>query len=87
VGFGRLDNERADWAHTRWGERAPALALTLLVITAGLWPTALTGWSETESAGLALRAQPFLNDPATIQIAAVQIASATTLPASEPLTS
>ncbi|MFO8239269.1 MAG: NADH-quinone oxidoreductase subunit M, partial [Prochlorococcaceae cyanobacterium] len=43
VGFGRLDNERVDWAHTRWGERAPALALTLLVIGAGLWPTALTG--------------------------------------------
>ncbi|MCP9927465.1 NADH-quinone oxidoreductase subunit M [Cyanobium sp. CH-040] len=82
VGFGRLDNDRADWAHTRWSERVPALALTLLVIGAGLWPTALTGWSETESAGLALRAQPFLNDPATIQIA-----SATTLSASEPLPS
>ena len=82
VGFGRLDNERADWAHTRWGERAPAMALTLLVLTAGLWPTVLTGWSETESAGLALRAQPFLNSQA-----AVQIASATTLSASEPLSS
>jgi NAD(P)H-quinone oxidoreductase subunit 4 len=82
VGFGRLDNERADWAHTLWSERVPALALTLLVIGAGLWPTALTGWSETESAGLALRAQPFLNDRA-----AVQIASATTLSASEPLSS
>lgn len=61
VGFGRLDNDRADWAHTQWGERAPALVLTLLVIGAGLWPTALTGWSETESAALALRRQPFLS--------------------------
>ncbi|MEX1324384.1 MAG: NADH-quinone oxidoreductase subunit M [Synechococcaceae cyanobacterium] len=60
VGFGRLDNGRADWAHTRWSERMPALTLTLLVIGAGLWPTALTGWSEAESAGLALRGQPFL---------------------------
>ncbi|MFO8237008.1 MAG: NAD(P)H-quinone oxidoreductase subunit D4, partial [Prochlorococcaceae cyanobacterium] len=82
VGFGRLDNERADWTHTLWSERVPALALTLLVIGAGLWPTALTGWSETESTGLALRAQPFLNHPG-----AVQIASATTLSPSEPLTS
>jgi NAD(P)H-quinone oxidoreductase subunit 4 len=82
VGFGRLDNERADWAHTRWGERAPAMVLTLLVIAAGLWPTSLTSWSEAESASLALRAQPFLNDPA-----AVQIASASTLPAAELLPS
>ena len=82
VGFGRLDNERADWAHTGWGERAPAMALTLLVIVAGLWPGSLTGWSEIESAGLALRDQPFLIDRA-----AVEIASATTLTASPLLSS
>ena len=69
VGFGRLDNARADWAHTRWGERAPAIALTLLVIAAGLWPGSLTGWSEAESADLALRGQPFLGDRAAIRIA------------------
>ena len=34
VGFGRLDNARADWISTRWSERAPAMALTLLVIPA-----------------------------------------------------
>ncbi|MCP9790522.1 NADH-quinone oxidoreductase subunit M [Vulcanococcus limneticus Candia 3F8] len=60
VGFGRLDNTHADWAHTLWSERAPAMVLTVLVIAAGLWPTALTGWSEAETAGLAVRAQPFL---------------------------
>ncbi|WP_411867120.1 NADH-quinone oxidoreductase subunit M [Vulcanococcus limneticus] len=60
VGFGRLDNERADWAHTLWSERAPAMLLTVLVVAAGLWPTALTGWSEAEATGLAVRAQPFL---------------------------
>ena len=65
VGFGRLDNERADWSSTCWSERAPAMALTVLVIGAGLWPTALTGWSETESTGLALRTQPFLSRSAT----------------------
>jgi NAD(P)H-quinone oxidoreductase subunit 4 len=60
VGFGRLDNDRADWQGTRWGERAPAMVLTLLVIATGLWPTALTGWSEQTATSLALRGQPFL---------------------------
>jgi NAD(P)H-quinone oxidoreductase subunit 4 len=60
VGFGRLDNARADWIATTWAERMPALALTLLVIGTGLWPTALTGWSEPATAAIALRAQPFL---------------------------
>jgi NAD(P)H-quinone oxidoreductase subunit 4 len=62
VGFGRLDNERADWQATRWSERAPALLLSLLVVAAGLWPPALTGWSESESSRLALRSQPFLDN-------------------------
>ena len=60
VGFGRLDNARADWVSTSWSERVPALALTLLVIGTGIWPTALTGWSEPATAAIALRAQPFL---------------------------
>ena len=55
VGFGRLDNARADWASTSWAERAPALVLTALVVLGGLWPTALTGFSETDTAPLALR--------------------------------
>jgi len=55
VGFGRLDNARADWQATRWGERFPALALSLLVIAVGVWPQALVGWSEATTAGLALR--------------------------------
>jgi NAD(P)H-quinone oxidoreductase subunit 4 len=55
VGFGRLDNARADWASTSWAERAPALVLTALVIVTGLWPTALTGFSEASTAAIALR--------------------------------
>ncbi len=55
VGFGRLDNDRADWQATRWGERFPALVLSLLVIVCGVWPQALVGWSEPATAGLALR--------------------------------
>ena len=55
VGFGRLDNSRANWASTSWGERAPALVLTALVLLGGLWPTALTGFSEADTAPLALR--------------------------------
>jgi NAD(P)H-quinone oxidoreductase subunit 4 len=60
VGFGRLDNQRADWISTTWPERAPALVLTLLVLASGIWPTALTHWSGVETAALALRSQPFL---------------------------
>jgi NAD(P)H-quinone oxidoreductase subunit 4 len=56
VGFGRLDNDHADWQATRWGERFPALALTLIVIATGIWPQALVGWSESSTASLALRA-------------------------------
>jgi NAD(P)H-quinone oxidoreductase subunit 4 len=55
VGFGCLDNARADWQATRWGERFPALALSLLVIASGVWPQVLVGWSEPATAGLALR--------------------------------
>jgi NAD(P)H-quinone oxidoreductase subunit 4 len=55
VGFGRLDNDHADWVSTSWGERAPALVLTALVLVAGLWPSLLTGFSETATAPLALR--------------------------------
>jgi NAD(P)H-quinone oxidoreductase subunit 4 len=57
VGFGRLDNGRADWQSTRWGERLPALVLTLLVLITGIWPVGLTGWSTTATAALALRSQ------------------------------
>ena len=55
VGFGRLDNQRADWPLTSWAERAPLLLLAGLVVATGLWPRALTGWSETTTASLALR--------------------------------
>jgi len=55
VGFGRLDNDRADWVSTSWAERAPALVLSALVLLAGLWPSMLTGFSETATAPLALR--------------------------------
>ena len=59
VGFGRLDNARADWQSTGWGERFPALLLSGLVVTAGLWPPLLLGWSEASTARLALRAPSF----------------------------
>ena len=55
VGFGRLDNTKANWASTSWSERAPALVLTALVVLGGLWPTALTGFSESATGPLALR--------------------------------
>ena len=55
VGFGRLDNSSADWQRTRWGERLPAVVLSVLVVLAGLWPPALVGWSEASTAGIALR--------------------------------
>ena len=55
VGFGRLDNTRADWQATRWPERLPAMALSLLVVAAGIWPQALVGWGEATTAAMALR--------------------------------
>ncbi|MEB3350003.1 MAG: NADH-quinone oxidoreductase subunit M [Cyanobacteriota bacterium] len=55
VGFGRLDNERADWQSTTWGERLPAMVLTLLVIACGVWPQSLTAWSTLTTSALALR--------------------------------
>jgi NAD(P)H-quinone oxidoreductase subunit 4 len=59
VGFGRLDNSRADWASTRWSERAPAVVLTVLIVASGIWPQALTGWSESATSSLALRSSSF----------------------------
>jgi NAD(P)H-quinone oxidoreductase subunit 4 len=54
VGFGRLDNARANWPGTSWSERLPAMTLALLVVGVGLWPTALTGWSEAFTSHIAL---------------------------------
>jgi NAD(P)H-quinone oxidoreductase subunit 4 len=57
VGFGRLDNARADWQTTRLAERLPAVVLTVLVVLTGIWPAGLTGWSEASTAAIALRTQ------------------------------
>jgi NAD(P)H-quinone oxidoreductase subunit 4 len=69
VGFGRLDNARADWQPTSWSERLPALALTVLVIGFGVWPHALVGWSEADTGALALRQQVFLEAPQAMTVA------------------
>jgi NAD(P)H-quinone oxidoreductase subunit 4 len=55
VGFGRLDNGKADWKSTTWPERLPAMVLAAAVLIAGIWPMALTGLSESTTAGLAIR--------------------------------
>jgi NAD(P)H-quinone oxidoreductase subunit 4 len=59
VGFGRLDNERTDYPTSNLRERLPAMAMIALVVIAGIWPQMLLGWSETSTATLALRSQPF----------------------------
>ena len=74
VGFGRLDNARANWSSTRWSERAPAFVLTLLIIGCGLWPMALTGWSESTTASLALRSFSLPNTMAASANSATTIA-------------
>lgn len=76
VGFGRLDNERANWSSTRWSERAPAVVLTVLILVCGLWPQALTGWSESATASLALRSYAFPSQVASAQRQGAAIASA-----------
>ena len=70
VGFGRLDNNRADWQATHWGERFPAMALSLLIIAAGIWPQSLVGWSERATSDLALR-----SDLPSAQLASAQVRS------------
>ncbi len=55
VGFGRLDNERADWLNTTWPERFPAVVLAGLIVIAGIWPATITGFSEASVTPLALR--------------------------------
>lgn len=58
VGFGRLNNARADWKSTTWSERLPAMVLSGAVLIAGIWPQALTGLSESTTAGLAINTAP-----------------------------
>jgi NAD(P)H-quinone oxidoreductase subunit 4 len=74
VGFGRLDNERADWQSTTWQERLPAMVLTVLVVIGGLWPTSLVGWSESTTAALALRAQQIPPPPSQALLASAPLA-------------
>ena len=70
------------------GGTGPAISLTLLVLAAGIWPTALTGWSEAETSLLAVRSQPYLlAEVASSGINAIAIAPPTIATAPELLTS
>ena len=77
VGFGRLDNNRANWQSTRLAERLPAVVLMALVVLAGIWPTGLTAWSEASTAAIALRH----SDPVVQQLAMAPQTPSTSLPA------
>ncbi|MCX5939876.1 MAG: proton-conducting transporter membrane subunit, partial [Cyanobium sp. LacPavin_0818_WC50_MAG_67_9] len=77
VGFGRLDNSRADWQSTRLAERLPAVVLTTLVVLAGIWPVGLTAWSEASTAAIALRH----SDPVVQTLALAPRSPSSTLPA------
>lgn len=82
VGFGRLDNERADWQSTTWQERLPAMVLTLLVVVGGLWPISLVGWSESSTAALALRSQQIPPSPALALLASAPLTFSQEVPVS-----
>lgn len=82
VGFGRLDNERADWQSTTWQERLPAMVLTVLVVVGGLWPTSLVGWSESSTAALALRTQQIPPSPAQAFLASTPLTFSQEVPVS-----
>lgn len=85
VGFGRLDNARADWQSTRWGERFPAMVLSVLVVAAGIWPQALVGWSDSLTAQLAIRpASTAITAGATMAAAGDWGALTALLPESSP---
>jgi len=77
VGFGRLDNNRADWQSTRLAERLPAVVLTTLVVLAGIWPIGLTAWSEASTAAIAIRT----SDPVVQTLALASPSPSSTLPA------
>ncbi|MFN9643766.1 MAG: NuoM family protein [Cyanobacteriota bacterium] len=76
VGFGRLDNAKADWASTRWTERAPAVVLTVMIVACGIWPKVLTGWSESATATLALRTLSFPSQTVAFQRGTAAVATA-----------
>jgi hypothetical protein len=76
VGFCRLDIAKANWSSTRWQERAPALVLTLMILACGIWPKALTGWSEEATSALALRTSAFPAQVAASPHLATAMASA-----------
>ncbi|MEB3199545.1 MAG: NADH-quinone oxidoreductase subunit M [Synechococcaceae cyanobacterium] len=85
VGFGRLDNARADWQGTSWTERYPAVVLALLIIAFGIWPTGLVGWSGVTTASLALRPGADLTQLALLEPSPVELAlapAASTVPPS-----
>jgi NAD(P)H-quinone oxidoreductase subunit 4 len=77
VGFGRLDNNRADWQSTRLAERLPAVVLTTLVVLAGIWPIGLTAWSEASTAAIAIRN----SEPVVQSLALAPPSPSSTLPA------
>jgi len=75
VGFGRLDNARADWTSTTWSERLPAMVLAAAVLIAGIWPQALTGLSESTTAGVAIRTTGLALQPASLALATAPLIS------------
>lgn len=50
--FGRLSEVVQNLPPVQWGDRLPAIALTLLIVFFGLFPSTLTQWSEATSIAL-----------------------------------
>ena len=50
--FGRLSEVVQNLPPVQWSDRIPAIALTLLIVFFGLFPSTLTQWSETTSTAL-----------------------------------
>jgi hypothetical protein len=50
--------------------------LTLLIVLCGIWPQAITGWSENATASLALRSSSFPTQMASSTLQTAAIASA-----------
>ncbi|MDJ1173289.1 NADH-quinone oxidoreductase subunit M [Roseofilum capinflatum] len=50
--FGRLSDTVQNLPPVQWSDRIPAIALTLLIVFFGLFPSTLTQWSETTSTAL-----------------------------------
>ncbi|MDB9313607.1 NADH-quinone oxidoreductase subunit M [Spirulina sp. CS-785/01] len=71
VFFGRLTEQLSNLPRVQWGDRIPALVLTLFIIIFGLQPGWLVRWSETQTTALIV--EPSLRDTLEVPASVSQL--------------